>query len=90
MISETDLELICTLVLDIKNRHESILKIFPKEEEHLLKHLAASSVHVALFTRDLAEHVTKRNIISPEIVKLFTDKCGCNFNEIREILKQDL
>lgn len=77
-----DLELIGNACLKIGTLHRTIMEAFPKENESLLKHLAASSIHLAMFTQDLASIVHGHKIeINKELTDKFLKECGCNINE---------
>jgi hypothetical protein len=81
-MNESDIEMIGAIALEISDRFKTIVTIFPddKKYEHLLKNLAAASIHTALFMQDLVENQdgTKHyNKISQGEIDKFLQKCGC-------------
>jgi len=74
-MNKAEIKLITSLVLEMNDRLQLITKIYPKDsgEEHLLKHLAAMAIHLAMFTRDLEGSKTKDS----KLEKKFLDECGC-------------
>jgi hypothetical protein len=80
--NDIDLQSVCDLVAEMQETHKTILKFFLPTDEHLLKHLAASAIHLSFFLKDLAEIVKGFKIpISKELEDRFTDDCGCDFND---------
>ncbi len=61
------------LTFEITNTYRKIVDLFPKENEHILKHLASSSIHLALFRRDLHDvlSVTKSLVIDKPLENKF-------------------
>lgn len=83
MINEViNTKLLNKISLEITERYKLILELFPKENEHILRHLAASSIHMAFFMRDLAEISTGESMgVSKEEENKFINTCGCDFNK---------
>ena len=77
MSKEIDFELVAALSLEISDRLKLITQYFPKENEDLLKNLAAVAIHVALFMRDLSDHIDGRKTNLGKQEKQFLNKCGC-------------
>lgn len=75
-------DLIVSLTNEITDRYNSIIKIFPQENEELLRHLAAASIHTALFFRDIAIYLHKfskdGSNINEDELKIFYNACGCD------------
>lgn len=68
------------IILEITDRLKIINDIFPEGNEHILKHLAASSIHIALFLRDLSEiSFDKKENYDKHKEDKFLEYCGCNF-----------
>jgi hypothetical protein len=78
-MKEIDSELLCKLVLEIGEIHKKIVKIFPEENEEILKHLAASSIHMVFFMRDFHDVLkgTKTNG-DKDLETKFLKDCGCD------------
>lgn len=78
-------ELLISTILEISSRMRIIAEIFPKENEHILKHFAAASIHLAFFMRDIHSIVMDKKINNEEYSEMenkFLDECGCNFREL--------
>lgn len=80
---DMDKELICGYVLHIAASCKKICEAFPKENEYILKHVAAASLHMALFMRDFHEITYDTKICSSkEDEQRFFNECGCGlFNK---------
>jgi len=79
-ITDSDIELIMCLCLEMSDRAKSILKIFPhdKKEEMVLKHLTAAMIHINFFMHDICNHIGLTNIkIADELKNKFLEECGC-------------
>lgn len=77
-----DYEIVAAFSMEIGDRNKKIMEYIPDEKDHLLKHLAASSLHLALFMRDILNDQTgKYKNINPELEKIFLDNCGCKEKE---------
>lgn len=69
-------------LLKIGELYRKITASFPAGNESLLKHLAASSIHLTLFSRDLAEILIGHKFPKEEETeKEFLQECGCDFNK---------
>jgi hypothetical protein len=78
-------ELICTALLEISSKLKHIASLFPKENEHILKHLAASSIHLSLFARDFHDiSMGKKTNLDPESIEQFLKSCGCDIDNRRK------
>ena len=77
MTEKIDYEAIAALCMGINDRVELVCDIFPDKLEHILKHIAASSIHMALFSKDLLKHQRDNNEPESEHVKYFLKHCGC-------------
>lgn len=64
----------CTEILD---QVKSVALMFPKDKEFLLKHMAAVSIHLAFFSRDLVNHVEEGLLPLADGEEEFLNKCGC-------------
>jgi hypothetical protein len=74
--NEIDLELMGAVILEITDRITLIMKLFPPREagkEHLLRELAAASIHLSFFARDLLTDVHGKT----DKEKEFLNQCGC-------------
>ncbi len=81
--SKLDIELISAITLEITDRYKLLLKLIPKElgEERFLRHLAASSIHMAMFTRDLRFYVEGKEMYIDKSEDKFLAECGCDMKE---------
>jgi hypothetical protein len=80
--SMSDTDLILKLVLEIKDSFNCLLDILPTVNEDILKHIAASSIHLSLFMRDFHDLIIgKKTDIDPKLEKQFLEECGCDFNK---------
>jgi len=77
MTDKIDYEAIAALCMEINDRVKLICNIFPVSKEHLLKHVAANSIHMALFSKDLLQHQRDNNEPESDHVKHFLKYCGC-------------
>ncbi len=78
--NELDLEMMLSLTELIKDRIMLIMKVFPKSDDYefLLKHLAAASIHMCFFARDLFDFTEGIPIKeSDDNEKMFLEECGC-------------
>lgn len=77
-----DLNLYANLVREVGDRIIHIKNIFPKGNEHLLKHLAAASIHLAYFSRDIFEIIQGEKIdLDKNMEETFINECGCKMKE---------
>lgn len=79
-----DHELIACVVLEMTDRIKLIMKLFPKSEEkqNLLRNLAAASIHLAFFMRDIFTDSEGKEIKElEEHEKVFLNECGCKKND---------
>lgn len=83
---EIDLDMIGAVILEINDRLKLLLNIYPKDKnkEFLLKNLAAASIHITFFVRDLYNHENKqeKTNINEELESEFLKECGCNMELI--------
>lgn len=81
-MKDIDKELVADLSVKISHLHKCICGLFPKENEHILKHLAASAIHMGLFMRDFYEIMNDDKIDNDKKSENeFFDECGCDFNK---------
>lgn len=75
-------KLAMTIVKDIAELHQAIKIIFPKEKSKLLKHMAASAIHLAFFAKDLAQDLEGKlnDTEFKEVQERFLKQCECDFN----------
>jgi hypothetical protein len=74
-----DHEVIAALIREITHRIELMTKFIPKEKEPLVKQLAAASIHLAFFAKDLYADLRGEKIdIDKELEEKFLNECGCN------------
>ena len=81
MSKNINTELLSKCIGDINDNLIVISKLFPKGNNDILKHAASASIHIALFTQDLAEIFSEEKIETLEdkkIINEFLEKCGCN------------
>lgn len=78
MSKQSDFELIGALCVELGDRYISISNLL-KGNNTILKHLAAASIHTALFMADLANDLTDdvKDKIDNEMVDKFLESCGC-------------
>ena len=77
-MKKIDYNKIANISLEIARLTREIIEIFPKENEPMLKHLAASSIHMAFFARDLLEIKNGEKIgINRSLEQDFLNSCGC-------------
>jgi hypothetical protein len=72
-----DPHFIAKKVLDISKGFQIIKDNFPKENERILKHLAAASIHMALFMKDFYEISEGEKLMNRDVEEDFLSKCGC-------------
>jgi hypothetical protein len=84
--SDAEIELILSLCMDIGRRAQTLIKIYPKAEELqlLLRHFAASQIHIVMFIEDLVSHSDKFSQTDYESTIEFLKECGCNMKNIHE------
>jgi predicted nucleotidyltransferase len=69
---------IINLCLQMSITHKKIIKLFPDGNEHILKHLAASTIHIALFMNDYGSIILGEKIADiGEKEQEFLKACGC-------------
>jgi hypothetical protein len=79
LMNDNEIDLIAEIVLSISKKHEEIIKILPKANDQVFKHLAASSIHLAIFMKDLKEMTDgKKFDLIDGLENKFLDECGCN------------
>jgi hypothetical protein len=70
-------EIVCLLANEMSARCQKITEYIPDEKDHLLRHIASASVHLALFAKDILNDIRNTKEDIPEIVKKFLNDCGC-------------
>jgi hypothetical protein len=83
MAWEDDVQLISQICLDITELFRTIVKIVPKDKEFLLKNLSAASIHMAFFTKDIANSLPGELIDIEKVEKIFLENCGCQSKEFK-------
>lgn len=74
--------IICDALIEIGEKHKMIANLFPKENEHILKHLAAAAIHISLFARDFHDiTMGVKTSLDNESIEQFLKKCGCDFHK---------
>ncbi len=81
--SQIDIKLLTTNVSEIHDSIKIITDLFPKEDEIVLKHLAASAIHLTFFLSDLYDAYSgvKTSIEGKE---KFLKACGCAAREFKD------
>lgn len=82
MDKKIDIALVNAYILEISDRIKLILDLIPGRNE--CKHLTSSSIHLALFIKDLIDNLNGDEIIIEGNVKRFIEECGCDFNKERK------
>lgn len=80
-----DPEIVLAFAQEIGERYKKIMEYIPKEKENLLKHLASSAIHSALFARDILDDIKGQISEDPENAKQFFADCGCNHWRLERI-----
>lgn len=72
-------EEILDMCAQINECHQKISNSFPYEKQEILKHIAASSIHLTLFLHDFCPEIKniKPKRLNP-IINEFLEKCGCS------------
>ncbi len=86
-----DQDLLAAVSLEIADRFTLLTKLFPKDipldDQVIIKHLAACSIHLALFMKDIHQHLTDQKIDISSHMKKFLEQCGCDFNNNHKEIK---
>ena len=77
MSDKIDFDLVASLALEIGDRLRLITEYFPKDEQDLLKNAAAAAIHMALFMKDVADHIDGIKSSPSKDQQRFLDECGC-------------
>lgn len=81
-MNDIDVNKLCDLSIEIGNLFKEIKNLFPDDNGNMLRHLAASSIHMALFMQDFYEiHRGEKVGTDDKAIKQFLDNCGCSSNE---------
>lgn len=79
MLSISDRDKLISLTKEISHLSIKICNLFSAENQYILKHLAASQIHLALFMKDLAAISLGEEInIDEALLKTFLKECDCN------------
>ena len=79
-MEKLDTDLFAQIMFDITERINILRRMLPEE---LLKHLAATSIHLAFFARDIAINQDSKLVaMDSNMLEEFLNKCGCDFNKI--------
>ncbi len=86
MTKEFNPESVIDIVLAIKEWQKRMIEIFPQEHEKVLKHFAASAIHLTLFTQDVYAAFIKGKPATKHAAYIndFLQECGCNFKETKQ------
>lgn len=78
MTKDFNAEVVIDIVLAINEWQKRMTEIFPKEHEEVLKHFAASALHLTLFTQDFyAAFIEGKPRKHAAYVNDFLRQCGC-------------
>lgn len=77
MTNKIDYDQCAEMSVQISERIKIILENFPIANEKLLKNLAATSIHLAFFMRDIYDYKENKKTIIDKDEKKFLDDCGC-------------
>lgn len=77
MSNKIDYENIALSAKEISGLYKKISGCVPKEENMLLQHIAACSIHLSFFLKDVHNHQTGTDCKIDPDVKNFLDICGC-------------
>lgn len=81
-MNNIDVELIAKLSSEISDRYKKIVNLFPDGNSEILKHLAASSIHMALFMQAFYDiHKGIKTKMDDKTINKFLEECGCNFKK---------
>jgi len=84
MSDKINLELhVIEIMMVINELQQKLVSIFPKDKDYLLKHFAASSIHLTLFVQEFLEAYLPefQSTQHPHMVKEFLKSCGCGMGE---------
>ena len=78
-IKNIDTKKIAHVALEINDRVKLITRIFAKDKklEPLLRNLAAASIHMAFFMRDIYDHIEGNETVKIDNEDQFLNECGC-------------
>lgn len=80
MKEEIDYECLISIILEISDRIQLINRtLIPKEKEPVIQHLAAASIHIALFMQDTYTDKEGKENINASYMEEFLKKCGCDY-----------
>ncbi len=82
MKDKIDYKILTALTLEINDRIKLINTTFPKDKEILLKHLAAASIHLALFMKGIYTDKEGLHPESEDYLEDFLNNCGCNYERM--------
>lgn len=81
-MNEIDYKSLYKAAMEISDGYKNIMKIIPEENHEIIRHLAASSIHMAYFMKDIHDISTgTKTDISKELTERFFNECGCDFNK---------
>jgi hypothetical protein len=79
-------KIIRELCLEITAIHFKILECFPTDDDQRLKHLGASSIHLARFVENFVFTIPDEKIkLKKELENEFLKGCGCSLYEKNSI-----
>ena len=76
-----DIELIGCVLKEMSDRSLLILKLIDPKDEKVLKHLAASQLHLGMFAQDILNYPGVSKPYSEKEMNKFIEMCGCNFKK---------
>ena len=78
-----DPDLVFAVLMEMADRSQLLLKLIPKDldESRILKHLAASQIHLTYFATDVDNLIKGKEKEKSYHLEKFLELCGCNFNE---------
>lgn len=81
-MNDIDVIKLTTIAKEITDRYKLITNLFPKDNNNILKHLSASSIHMALFMINFHDiYMDKKNNMLDEAIDKFLNSCGCDFKK---------
>ena len=75
---EINKDLIANLAIEISNRYKTIMNEFPDSNDDILRHLACSALHMAMFMNNFASIIVDRKCaVGLDPIEKFLEECGC-------------
>ena len=77
-MNDSDKLLLAKTVLEITSRYKLITSLLSNQEDEILKHLAASSIHMTMFMKDFYNSMGGDQCnIDKDAERKFFEQCGC-------------